>query len=172
MTDTVNPVDPMLMRRTMGRFATGVAVVTTSYNGDEQGMTVNSLTSVSLDPPMLLVCFTKGARTAECVEASGRLAVNMLGARQEEVANAFARRGEDRFGQLNLPRHPSGMPLIPATLAHVVCRVDRIVDGGDHVIVLGIVEDLTQRDGAPLLFYGGSYGDFVDRGHTADFWYH
>jgi flavin reductase (DIM6/NTAB) family NADH-FMN oxidoreductase RutF len=172
MTYTVEPVDPMLLRRTMGRFATGVAVVTTRSGGDDQGMAVNSLTSVSLSPPMLLVCFTKGARTAECVEASGRFAVNILGARQEEVANAFARRGKDHFRELDLPAHPSGMPLIPGSLAQIVCRVDRVLDGGDHVIVLGLIEDLMERDGAPLLFYGGSYGDFVDRGHTADFWYH
>lgn len=172
MTDTIKPLDPMLLRQTMGRFATGVAVVTTSVDGDEHGMTVNSLTSVSLDPPMLLVCFNKGARTEQSIEAADHFAVNILGARQEEVSNRFARRGEDHFGGLDLPTHESRMPLIPGSLAQIVCRVDRVVEAGDHVVVLGLIEDVTQREGAPLLFFGGTYGDFVDRGHTADFWYH
>jgi flavin reductase (DIM6/NTAB) family NADH-FMN oxidoreductase RutF len=64
------------------------------------------------------------------------------------------------------------VPLIPGALAHAVCRVDRVLDGGDHVIVLGVVEDVSHRDGAPLLFFGGTYGDFDDRGDTAEFWYH
>jgi flavin reductase (DIM6/NTAB) family NADH-FMN oxidoreductase RutF len=169
---TMAALDSTALRRTMGRFATGVAVITTALDGVPHGMTVNSLTSVSLDPPMLLVCFNRGARTAECVEQSGRFAVNILGARQEHVSNAFARRGEDHFADLEPPEHPSGVPLIPGALAHAVCRVDRVLDGGDHVIVLGVVEDVSHRDGAPLLFFGGTYGDFDDRGDTAEFWYH
>jgi flavin reductase (DIM6/NTAB) family NADH-FMN oxidoreductase RutF len=164
-------VDPLELRRTMGRFATGVAVITTSRDGVPHGMTVNSLTSVSLDPPLLLVCFARGARTAEYVEASGRFAVNILGARQERVSNAFARRGAVRFDELDLPATREGVPLIPGALAHVVCSVDRVLDGGDHVVVLGAVEEVSDRDGAPLLFFGGTYGDFADRGDPAEFWY-
>ncbi|MEW2386448.1 flavin reductase family protein [Micromonospora sp. NPDC047707] len=159
------------MRRAMGRFATGVAVITTRMGGVPHGMTVNSLTSVSLDPPLLLVCFNRGARTAECVQASGRFAVNILGARQEQVSNTFARRGENHFDGLDLPSHPTGVPLIPGALAHAVCRVDKVVNGGDHIVVFGLVEDVHEREGAPLLFYGGRYGDLTDRGQTADFWY-
>jgi flavin reductase (DIM6/NTAB) family NADH-FMN oxidoreductase RutF len=164
-------LDPLALRRTMGRFATGVAVITTSLDGVPHGMTVNSLTSVSLDPPLLLVCFTRGARTAECVEASGRFAVNILGARQEHVSNTFARRGEDHFDGLDLPTAAGGVPLIPGALAQAVCSVDRVLDGGDHVVVLGAVEEVFHRDGAPLLFFGGTYGDFADRGDPAEFWY-
>lgn len=171
MMRTMTALDPAAMRAAMGRFATGVAVITTSADGVPHGMTVNSLTSVSLDPPMLLVCFTSGARTMDAVAASGRFAVNVLGARQEPVSDAFARRGEDHFDGAELPVHESGVPLIPGALAVAVCAVDRVVDAGDHVVVFGLVEDVEHRDGAPLLFFGGGYGDFTDRGSTADFWY-
>jgi flavin reductase (DIM6/NTAB) family NADH-FMN oxidoreductase RutF len=173
MTDTVKPVvDPLVLRQTMGRFATGVAVVTTSVDGEWHGMTVNSLTSVSLDPPMLLVCFTAGARTTECVQQSGTFAVNVLGSRQEVVSNTFARRGEDHFDGLDLPLHECGAPLIPGALAHIVCKVGKVVDAGDHTVVFGLVQEVSQREGSPLVFFGGTYGDFSDRGRPADFWYY
>jgi len=165
------PVGAANMRKTMGCFATGVAVITTADHGESHGMTVNSLTSVSLDPPLLLVCFTRGARTSACVTSSGSFAVNILGARQEQLSNTFARRGEDHFDGMDLPTHTSGVPLLPGALAHLVCSVEQTMDGGDHVIVLGRVRGVAHRDGAPLLFFGGTYGDFTDRGHTADFWY-
>jgi flavin reductase (DIM6/NTAB) family NADH-FMN oxidoreductase RutF len=166
------PVDPAVLRQTMGRFATGVAVITAWLDDEPHGMTVNSLTSVSLEPPMLLVCFTRGARTADAVGESGRFAVNILGARQETVSNTFARRGADHFAGLPLQADDAGTPpLVPGALAHLVCRVERVLEAGDHMVVFGLVERAQHRDGAPLLFFGGSYGDFQDRGHTADFWY-
>ena len=171
MTDTTTPVDAKRLRRTMGRFATGVAVVTTNLDGEMHGMTVNSLTSVSLDPPMLLVCLNRGARTEQCIESSGHFAVNVLGARQETVSNTFAKQGEDHFDGVDLPMHASGVPLIPGSLAQIVCAVNRVVEAGDHVVVFGAIEDVTEREGAPLVFFGGTYGDYVGRGHTADFWY-
>lgn len=172
MNPTLSPtVDAAAMRKAMGCFATGVAVITTADREGPHGMTVNSLTSVSLDPPLLLVCFTRGTRTADCVTTSSRFAVNILGARQEQLSNTFARRGHDHFEGLDLPVHASGVSLMPGALAHLACAVERTMDGGDHIIVLGRVIDLAHRDGAPLLFYGGSYGDFTDRGHAADFWY-
>jgi flavin reductase (DIM6/NTAB) family NADH-FMN oxidoreductase RutF len=165
-------VDPVVLRRTMGRFATGVAVITTSLRGEPHGMTVNSLTSVSLEPPLLLVCLTEGTRTAEAVRESGRFAVNILGARQESVSNTFARGGADHFAPLRAQADLSEPSLLlPGALAHAVCRVQRTVPAGDHLVVFGLVEQAGYRDGAPLLFFGGSYGDFQDRGHSADFWY-
>lgn len=90
----------------MGRFATGVAVVTTTADGAPHGMTVNSLTSVSLEPPLLLVCLTTGARSTEAIIHAGRFAVNILPARQEPLALRFARRGEDHFAGLDLTSRP------------------------------------------------------------------
>ncbi|MGH3741413.1 MAG: flavin reductase family protein, partial [Micromonosporaceae bacterium] len=148
------PVDPALLRRTMGCFATGVAVITAWLDDEPHGMTVNSLTSVSLDPPLLLVCFTHGARTADAVRESGRFGVNILGARQENVSNMFARRGTDHFAGLNVRPDPDrSPPAIPGALARVGCRVERLLDVGDHVVVFGAVEQAQHREGAPLLFF-------------------
>jgi len=170
--EALQPVDPMALRRTMGCFATGVAVITAWLDDEPHGMTVNSLTSVSLEPPMLLVCFNHGARTADAVRASGRFGVNILGARQENVSNTFARRGADHFAEMPVQPDPAGPPpLVPGALAHLVCRAERTLDVGDHVVVFGVVEQVQHREGKPLLFFGGSYGDFQDRGHNASFWY-
>jgi flavin reductase (DIM6/NTAB) family NADH-FMN oxidoreductase RutF len=96
MTDNSIPTPPdeSLLRRTMGRFTTDVAVITTDHDGHREGMTVNLLTSVSLNSPMLLVCLALGTRTAAAVSESGRFGVNILSARQEAIANRFARRRE------------------------------------------------------------------------------
>lgn len=167
----MNAPAPAELRKAMSRFATGVAVITARDDGGPQGMTVNSLTSVSLDPPLLLVCLDPGTRTAGALLGAGRFAVNVLGARQQGVSGIFARRGEDHFAGVELPAHASGVPLIPNALAHAVCTVDRAVQAGDHVVVFGLVTDLAFRDGAPLVFFGGGYGDFADRGEPAEFWF-
>jgi flavin reductase (DIM6/NTAB) family NADH-FMN oxidoreductase RutF len=170
-TDQASPLDGGALRRTMGRFATGVAVITTEHDGQRHGMTVNSLTSVSLDPPMLLVCFTRGSRTVRTVSRAARFGVNLLSARQEAISNHFARRGEDHFAEVPLDQGPLGVPLISNAIAQLVCTVGREIDAGDHVIVLGNIVHIRQRDGLPLCFFSGTYGDFHDRGNPAEFWY-
>jgi len=165
-------VDPVTMRHTMGRFATGVAVVTTSgSDGTPHGMTVNSLTSVSLDPPLLLVCLTIGARSTDAVTGSGRFAVNILSARQEQLALRFAKRGEDHFAGLDVTFGRHRVPVIPDAFAHLECEVERHFVAGDHVVAIGHVVDVCRRDGAPLGFVGGRFGDFVDRGHEPANWF-
>lgn len=164
-------VDPLTMRRTMGRFATGVAVVTTSSGGTPQGMTVNSLTSVSLDPPLLLVCLTIGARSTEAVTDSGRFAVNILSARQENIAMRFARRGEDHFADLEVTYGKHRVPIVPGAFAHLECEVERHFIAGDHLVVIGRVTDVCERDGEPLGFLGGRFSDIVDRGHEPVQWF-
>jgi flavin reductase (DIM6/NTAB) family NADH-FMN oxidoreductase RutF len=164
-------LDGGALRRTMGRFATGVAVITTEYHGQRHGMTVNSLTSVSLDPPMLLVSFTRGSRTANAVSRAACFGVNVLSARQEAISNHFARRGEDHFAEVPLDHGPLGVPLISNAIAQLVCTVGREIDAGDHVIVLGDIVHARHRNGLPLCFFSGTYGDFHDRGNPAEFWY-
>jgi flavin reductase (DIM6/NTAB) family NADH-FMN oxidoreductase RutF len=164
-------VDPLVMRRTMGRFATGVAVITTEHDGVPHGMTVNSLTSVSLEPPLLLVCFNKGARSADAVVDAGRFAVNILSSRQQAIALRFAQRGEDHFAGLDLEYDGHRVPVVPRALAHLDCDVDRILDAGDHTVVLGAVTDVCTRDGDPLGFYGGRFGDVVPYGHEPEHWF-
>jgi flavin reductase (DIM6/NTAB) family NADH-FMN oxidoreductase RutF len=170
---TMSPplVDPMVMRQTMGKFATGVAVITTEVDGQPHGMTVNSLTSVSLDPPLLLVCFNHGARSAEAVVEAGKFAVNILSRRQQAIALRFAQRGEDHFAGLGLEYDGHRVPVVPQALAHLDCDVERVVEAGDHTIVFGAVTDVCSREGDALGFYGGRFSDVVQDGHDPEHWF-
>lgn len=165
-------IDPDTMRRTMGHFATGVAVVTTVGADDQpHGMTVNSLTSVSLTPPLLLVCFHPGARTADAVLASGRFAISVLAARHEPIARRFAARGDDHFAGLPLTYGEHQVPVVPDALAHLECTVERHLTAGDHLVVFGAVQQTCNRDGRPLAFLNGRFGDYTDRGHEPINWF-
>lgn len=164
-------IDPLLMRQTMGRFATGVAVITTELDGKAHGMTVNSLTSVSLDPPLLLVCFNRGARSAEAVSAAGRFVVNILSKRQQAIALRFAKRGEDHFAGLGLEYGDHKVPVVPQALAHLECELERSVEAGDHTVVFGAVTDVCSRNGEALGFYGGHFSDVVPHGHEPEHWF-
>ncbi|MFI6501400.1 flavin reductase family protein [Nonomuraea typhae] len=168
---TVSAVEPMTMRRTMGRFATGVAVVTTSSGGVPHGMTVNSLTSVSLTPPLLLVCLTLGARTTDAVTATGRFAINILSARQEHLALRFAKPGADHFAGLDIIHGRHQVPIIPDAFAHLECTVERHFVAGDHLVVIGEVLEACERDGEPLGFLGGRFSTVTDRGHEPAQWF-
>ncbi|MCW2944888.1 MAG: putative oxidoreductase [Actinoallomurus sp.] len=171
MSATTPTIDPLTMRRTIGRFATGVAVVTTLEDGEPHGMTVNSLTSVSLDPPLLLVCLTTGARTTDAVVRAGRFTVNILSDRQEEIAMRFARRGADHFEGLTLTYGDHEVPVVPNALAHLECAVDRQFEAGDHVVVIGRVHRVCDRSGEPLAFLGGRFGDLTERGRQPQLWF-
>jgi len=166
-------LDAVAMRQAMGRFATGVAVVTTSHDGEPHGMTVNSLTSVSLDPPLLLVCLTTGARTTDAVISRGRFVVNVLAARQEQIALRFARRGEEHFAGLDNPAGTSGhtVPVVPGALLHADCSVDTTLSAGDHVVVIGRVETICCNDGTPLGFVTGRFADIRPHGELHDLWF-
>lgn len=147
-------------RATMGNFATGVAVVTTAARGELHGMTVNSLTSVSLDPCMLLVCPRRGSTTGQAIRETGRFAVNLLEQSQRHVSSRFIGRLEDRFEGLELTFSPEGLPLLPGCLAHICCRVHDIHCAGDHDIILGEVDAMEEVGGDPLVFFRGGFGAF------------
>lgn len=176
MSSTTHPpparaeVEPSTLRRTMGRFATGVAVVTTADH-QPHGMTVNSLTSVSLDPPLILVSLTNGARTTEAVAATGRFAVSILSARQEEIAMRFARRGQDHFAGLPLEYGEHRLPIVPDAMAHVECEIEQEIPAGDHTLFLGRAVATCDRDGEPLVFHGGRFIDATGRSHEAPPWF-
>ena len=167
----ISTVEPLAMRQTMGRFATGVAVVTAEHDGRPDGMTLNSLTSVSLDPPLLLVCFNHGARSADTVLASGRFAVNILARRQQALALRFAARGEDHFAGLELEYGEHRVPVVPGALAHLECEVDRVIDAGDHTIVLGAVTRTCTSPGDPLAFYTGRFADLRPHDTEPEHWF-
>jgi flavin reductase (DIM6/NTAB) family NADH-FMN oxidoreductase RutF len=148
-------------RRVAGRFATGVAVVTTSADGVDHAMTVNSLTSVSLDPLLMLFCAEKIARFHEAVLGSGVWGVSVLGESAEEVSRFFAHRGRPLEGQLeDTPHHRGalGVALLDEAVATLECRTVAVHDGGDHSIVVGAVAAVaTPADGSPLIYHEGRY---------------
>lgn len=169
--ETPHAVDPRTMRRAMGRFATGVAVLTTVHRGAPHGMTINSLTSVSLDPPLLLACLTTGARSTEAVTAAGRFALSILSARQEHLARRFAQAGEDHFASLDLTYGDHAVPVIPGAITHLECTVDRHLTAGDHEVVFGAVTTVCQREGEPIGFSGGRFTDIVPRDSEPTHWF-
>jgi flavin reductase (DIM6/NTAB) family NADH-FMN oxidoreductase RutF len=150
-------VDTAAYRHVMGHFATGVTVITAMHDGDIHGMTANAITSVSLEPILLLVCFMKGAHTGAAVRASGRFMINVLHEKQQAVAQQYARSIKDGPVPLAPERGLDGVPFLPGALAYLRCQVDSVVSAGDHDIVLARVEACSARAGGPLLYYRGTY---------------
>ena len=154
-------MDPNAFRQIMGRFPTGVTVVTTVDDCRLHGITVNALTSVSLDPLLVLVCVDRQAKAHAQIERVGRFAVNFLGAEQEAVSRVFAASSEPEDGRLRgvpFRMGAHGTPLLEGCLGHLECAVADRFAGGDHTIFLGSVlgGDL-ERDGPPLLYFQGTY---------------
>jgi flavin reductase (DIM6/NTAB) family NADH-FMN oxidoreductase RutF len=149
------------MRTVMGHFATGVCVVSTHRgDGSPVGTTVNAVTSVSLEPPLLLVCLAHDSETLAAVRASSRFAVSILAEGQREHSNRFAAKGEQaRPQEVDFSEYEPGLPCLPDALATLACRVSAIHRGGDHMIVIGEALSMSSAhdDVAPLLFFRGSY---------------
>ena len=150
--------DRELFREVFGRFATGVAVITSAGTAGPGGMTANALCSLSLDPLLTLVCFENEARTLPIVREAGRFAINVLGAEQEELAGLFASKLPEAEKLEGVPhRLEEGIPLIEGTLAWALCDLRELVAGGDHTIVIGEIVSMGLGEGRPLLWYGGRY---------------
>lgn len=154
-------LDARAYRELIGHFATGVTIITTAVDGRFHGMTANAVTSVSLDPLMLLVCVDLDAHCHSHLTAAGHFGVNILNADQQEVAETFARRAEPEVDQLRgVPFHigDHGIPLLDRCLGQLECRVSERLPGGDHDIFLGEVLGGQLLDSTkPLLFYRGTY---------------
>jgi 3-hydroxy-9,10-secoandrosta-1,3,5(10)-triene-9,17-dione monooxygenase reductase component len=151
-------VDQELFREVFGRFATGVAVITSAAPEGVGGMTANALCSLSLEPLLALVCFDNGARTLPLVRASGRFGVNMLTAEQEPLAGVFASKlPEAEKLEIAPHRIEAGVPVLDGALAWAACEVRELIAGGDHTIAIGEVTALGLGEGEPLLWYGGRY---------------
>jgi flavin reductase (DIM6/NTAB) family NADH-FMN oxidoreductase RutF/ubiquinone/menaquinone biosynthesis C-methylase UbiE len=153
--------DPAEFRKVLGQFATGVTVVTTAHEGASQAMTVNSFSSVSLEPPLVLFCADKRSRTNGAIQASGIFAVNILREQQRDVSDLFAGKGTDDERQAVFAEAQvveSGSPILKDSLAFIDCRVEHAYDAGDHVIYVGRVLAASRGEsGAPLLYYRGTY---------------
>lgn len=157
-------LDPLAYRRVVGRFATGVTVVTTVLpSGEEHAMTCNSFTSVSLKPVLVLFCAEKIARFHDAVLDAGVWAVSVLSTEHEQESRHFARRGRELSDQFaDVPTAPgalTGAPVLVGALAALECRTVSTTDAGDHTVVLGevLATSLPAPDAEPLLYFEGRY---------------
>lgn len=146
-------------RHALGRFATGIMVVTgLGPDGRPVGVTVNAFSSVSLDPPLVLFCLGRQASTYGALAQGERFAVNILAEGQRTLSDLFAGKGEDKFAGIDYQAGLGGCPLLTGALGWLECRREATHDGGDHGIVVGRVERLMgEGDGLPLLYFRGGY---------------
>lgn len=149
-------------RNTLGQFATGVAVITAVNDQDQPvGVTCNSFTSVSLDPPLILWSVASTSASADAFREGKAFAVNILAANQEEIAMRFARSSDAKFQGVAWHEGLEGAPLLEECVAYMECRVDTRYPGGDHVIILGSVEHYVNMERDPLLFHSGEFRRFT-----------
>lgn len=159
--DTAGPIiDSRTFRSIMSAFPTGVTVITTtSPDGSYKGFTSNAVTSVSMDPPMLLVCVALTSETLPVLRDAKRFVVNFLKSGEDQISNRFARKGSDKFDGIQCRDH-DGLPVLAEhTIAHAVCTTEFEVEAGDHIVLIGRVEhgDVSESDVAPLLYYQSKY---------------
>ena len=159
----LTPIDGILFRQTMSRYASGVTVVTAlDAQGAPWGLTASAISSVSLHPPLVLLCIDKKANTYDVVTSASYFAINVLNRRQDELALLFATRGADKFAGVAYQQGVTGAPLLPdVSIAVIECRMYAQYDGGDHTIVMGEVVAASVCDGQPLLFYDRKFGTFA-----------
>jgi flavin reductase (DIM6/NTAB) family NADH-FMN oxidoreductase RutF len=152
-------IAPDEFRRVLGHFATGVTVVTTvDANRRPTGLTVSAFASLSLDPPLVLVCVDHKSQSYPALMEHGRFAVNVLGLGHEPISRRFATTTADKFDGVAYAVSPLGLPLIEGALAHIECTTVSTHVEGDHTILVGRVERTGLGDGEPLLYFRGKYG--------------
>ncbi len=163
--ETDQPIDPRDLRRALGCFGTGVTIVTAqTADGRRAGLTANSFSSVSLNPPLVLWSLSVHAPSLSVFQEASHFAVNVLGAHQEELARHFARSSEDKFAGVDWRPGLGRAPVLADTVAHFECKAADRHYGGDHVIFLGAVESYS-HDGRDALFFSrGAFGAFIATG--------
>jgi flavin reductase (DIM6/NTAB) family NADH-FMN oxidoreductase RutF len=168
--DPSGSIEPEDFRTALGRFASGIAIMSTLQDGVAHAMTANAFTSVSLDPPLVLVCVDKGVRMHDAVLDCGYWAVSVLADSQQEIAERFAKSGRDLYSQFDgigtQPGPKTGCPLVEGALSWLECRTWATHDGGDHTIVVGEVLSLgagAAADPAALIYYAGQYRELRGR---------
>jgi flavin reductase (DIM6/NTAB) family NADH-FMN oxidoreductase RutF len=153
------PIDYLAFRQALGQYATGVTIVTArSADGSPVGLTANSFTSVSLDPPLVLWSLAKTARSRDVFELASHFAVHVLAADQLDLSRSFASKTGTKFAGVEISLGQGGVPLIGGCAARFQCRRYDAVDGGDHRIYIGEVLAFEHRACEPLLFHAGEYG--------------
>jgi flavin reductase (DIM6/NTAB) family NADH-FMN oxidoreductase RutF/DNA-binding GntR family transcriptional regulator len=153
-------VDETQFRHVVSHLASGVTVITTRADGADHGMTASSVTSLSLDPPLMLACLNNAAPTTAAVARAGRFVVNVLGQGHEDIASQFAAPSADKFRGIALERGADSVPRIGCALAHLECEVTERVTGGTHSIFIGHVVVATAHEGRPLTYFRGGFGRF------------
>lgn len=159
---------PERFRDVIGHFASGVTVVTTRDGEQPLGTTASAVSSLSLEPPMLLACLKQDSATRAGIAGSGRFAVNILSAGQEALAARFATKGAGKFDGVEVAEGPAGMPLIVGALAHVECAVADEVLGGTHSVFLGSALGASAGSGRPLAYFRGRFGQLHEGGAEDD----
>jgi flavin reductase (DIM6/NTAB) family NADH-FMN oxidoreductase RutF len=155
-------VSPEEFRAALSAYATGVTVVTAIGPGGLSGATANAVTSLSLDPPMMLACLDRGSRTLTSVRAQGRFGVNALASGQAELARRFSAKdpAPEKWDGIQWSEH-QGLPRLDGALVWVACELRDLIDGGDHLILTGNVIEAEADEGQPLLFHRGDYRDLL-----------
>jgi flavin reductase (DIM6/NTAB) family NADH-FMN oxidoreductase RutF len=146
------------LRDAMSRFPTGVTVITALTDAGPAGLAANAVSSLSLEPPLMLACVDRGSRTLRSLEEAGHFGVNVLEANTAELAVSFSRKlpVEEKWQGVGWSEQ-SGIPILDAAIVWIGCELRDVISGGDHVIVTGEVVDVAERDGAPLLFHEGEF---------------
>ena len=152
------PLDPASFRSALSRFATGITVLTMrDADGQDLGMTATAFSSVSLDPPLILVCIDWSATMTGPLEQATHFAVHVLGQAQEDLSRRFAEKEWNRFSGLPVTRGVDRLPLLPGALTCLQCRIQARHPAGDHQIIVGEVLDAEVAEGEPLLYFRGRY---------------
>jgi len=152
-------VDPSLFKQALAQWASGVTIVTTKTAAGYAGMTASAFSSVSADPPIILVCINQSAESCALVAEAGYFAVNILESGQQDASNRFAsfKDKETRFDAVAWSAAPSGAPFLDESMCSLDCKVVNQVQAGSHIVFFGEVQHVVNRDGNPLLYYRGGY---------------
>lgn len=156
-------IDKELFKQALGAWASGVTIVTTRNESDVFGMTASAFSSVSMEPPLVLVCINKSANTCPVIPQAGFFAVNILEAGQEEKSNQFAswKHRDSRWQDLAHHKGSTGAPLLDESLASLDCRLANSVEAGSHILYIGEVVHAEINSGTPLMYYKGAYRGFA-----------
>jgi flavin reductase (DIM6/NTAB) family NADH-FMN oxidoreductase RutF len=150
-------IDEGQFKAAMSHFASGVTIVTTAHEGRDYGMTVASFASLSLRPPLVVVCIEKSVKSHDAIAAAGTFGVSILAATQADLSNRFASKIDDKFEGVSVRRGELGVPLIENAICALECRVHAQLPGGDHTIFVGEVTSAETADAAPLLYFRSGY---------------
>jgi 4-nitrophenol 2-monooxygenase / 4-nitrocatechol 4-monooxygenase, reductase component len=154
-------IDEGRFKAAMSHFTSGVTIVTTEHAGTPYGMTVASFASLSLNPPLVLVCIERSAKSHDAIADAGKFGVSILAHSQQAVSGRFASKLDDKFTGVAVRRGELGIPLIEDAICTLECRVHAQLPGGDHTIFVGEVTDAQMIDGPPLVYYRSSYRELI-----------